>query len=258
MRVGRIQHAGHVHWVVFDADGDLEILRRAPWEGIERSGRKIGCEEISFLSPVEPSKIVCIGLNYRAHAQEMKKALPSEPVMFLKAPSAVIAHEGVVKLPPESTQVEYEGELAIVFGKRTHRVSVEKALSGVFGYTCLNDVTARDIQHRENIYARAKGFDTFCPVGPWIETEIFDPGDLELTLRVNRVVRQHSSTADMIFSVAQLVAFVSNVMTLLPGDILSTGTPSGVGQLTAGDQVEVEIERIGVLRNTVALATCEI
>ncbi len=198
-----------------------------------------------------PTKIVAIGQNYRAHAAEMGKELPEEPLLFLKAPSALLAPGGTVRLPAQSSRVEHEGELALVIGRTATRVTAGQALDHVLGYTCLDDVSARDIQRREKVYARAKGFDTFCPVGPWLETGIADPQALDLELRVNGAVRQRGTTADMIFPVAEVIAFVSHIMTLLPGDLVTTGTPPGVGPLAAGDAVEVEIGGIGVLRHSV-------
>ncbi|HWT83699.1 MAG TPA: fumarylacetoacetate hydrolase family protein, partial [Candidatus Methylomirabilis sp.] len=175
-----------------------------------------------------------------------------EPLLFLKAPSALLPPGGTVVVPRQSSRVEHEGELALVIGATAARVSASHALEYVKGFTCLDDVTARDIQAREKVYTRAKGFDTFCPVGPWLETEISDPQALALELRVNGKLRQRGSTADMIFPVAEVIAFISHVMTLYPGDLITTGTPPGVGPLVPGDAVEVEIAGIGVLAHTVA------
>lgn len=202
------------------------------------------------LVPCEPSKIICIGLNYRQHAEEMGKAIPEEPLVFSKPPSSLLADQGEIVLPLESEEVHYEGELAVVIGRRCRRVKAQDAASVIFGYTLLNDVTARDLQRKDVQYTRGKGFDTFAPVGPRIVTGL-DPNALEIELRVNGEVRQSSPVSDMIFSVAQIIEHVSAVMTLEPGDIIATGTPSGVGALKHGDVVEVEIAEIGVLRNTV-------
>lgn len=197
-----------------------------------------------------PSKIIGIGVNYRAHALEMGKGLPEEPLMFLKPRSAMIPHEGEIERPGGYERVDFEGELGVVIGRRAKRVSVADAMSTVMGLCCVNDVTVRDLQKKDVQFTRAKGFDTFCPIGPHIATGV-DPSNLKLVTRVNGVVRQDSSTADLIFDVPTLISFVSQHMTLEPGDVISTGTPAGVGNLAPGDVVEVEIEQVGVLRNRV-------
>lgn len=202
------------------------------------------------LVPCEPSKIICIGLNYRQHAEEMGKAIPDAPLVFSKPPSSLLADQGEIVLPLESQEVHYEAELAVVIGRRCRRVKAADAESVIFGYTLLNDVTARDLQRKDVQYTRGKGFDTFAPVGPRIVTGL-DPNALTIQLRVNGELRQSSPVSDMIFSVAQIIEHVSAAMTLEPGDIIATGTPSGVGELKHGDVVEVEIAEIGVLRNTV-------
>jgi 2-keto-4-pentenoate hydratase/2-oxohepta-3-ene-1,7-dioic acid hydratase in catechol pathway len=200
-----------------------------------------------------PSKIVGIGLNYRAHAAEMKKPLPDEPLLFLKPPSALIGPGEPIVRPAGYARVDHEGELAIVIGKRATRVPRARALDFVRGYTCLNDVTVRDLQIKDVQYTRAKGFDSFCPVGPRV-AEGLDPSRLRVQTRVNGVVRQDGTTADLIFDVPTLVEFVSQVMTLEEGDLITTGTPPGVSNLVPGDQVEIEIEGIGVLANPVVAA----
>jgi 2-keto-4-pentenoate hydratase/2-oxohepta-3-ene-1,7-dioic acid hydratase in catechol pathway len=199
---------------------------------------------------VTPSKIVGVGLNYRAHAAEMGKPLPEEPLLFLKPPSAMIAPGTAIVRPSGYARVDYEGELCIVIGKRATRVKRERALDHVRGYTILNDVTVRDLQKKDIQYTRAKGFDTFCPVGPRV-AEGLDPGKLAIATRLNGQTKQSSTTADMIFDVPAIIAFVSRVMTLEEGDLITTGTPPGVGNLTPGDTVEIEIEGIGVLSNPV-------
>ncbi|HEY5944847.1 MAG TPA: fumarylacetoacetate hydrolase family protein [Kofleriaceae bacterium] len=199
---------------------------------------------------LRPSKIVGIGQNYRAHAAEMGKGIPEEPLMFLKPSTAVIADGMPIERPSGYERVDYEGELGVVIGKRAHRVTREQALDFVEGYVCVNDVTVRDLQKKDGQWTRAKGFDTFCPIGPRVVPGL-DPTNLRITTRVNGVVKQDSSTSDLIFDVATLIAFVSQHMTLEPGDVISTGTPSGVGPLSPGDVVEVEIAGIGVLRNPV-------
>jgi 2-keto-4-pentenoate hydratase/2-oxohepta-3-ene-1,7-dioic acid hydratase in catechol pathway len=202
---------------------------------------------------LRPTKIVGIGVNYRAHALEMGKGLPEEPLVFLKPPSALIGDGQPIVRPAGYERVDYEGELGVVIGKRAQRVSRERALEFVAGFTCVNDVTVRDLQKKDGQWARAKGFDSFCPAGPRVVPGL-DPSALKITTRVNGAVRQDSTTADLIFDVPTIVAFVSAHMTLEEGDLITTGTPSGVGNLAVGDVVEVEIEGIGVLRNPVIAA----
>jgi 2-keto-4-pentenoate hydratase/2-oxohepta-3-ene-1,7-dioic acid hydratase in catechol pathway len=197
-----------------------------------------------------PSKIIGIGVNYRAHAIEMGKRPPEEPLMFLKPPSAMIPHGGQIRRPAGFAQVHHEAELGVVIGTRCSRVPRDRALDVVMGYTCVNDVTVRELQAKDGQWARAKGFDTFCPVGPQIVGGL-DPSNLRIQCRVNGTTRQDSTTADMIFDVPALIAFCSEYFTLEPGDIISTGTPSGVANLDVGDVCEIEIEGIGVLRNEV-------
>lgn len=215
------------------------------------TGKTHSLNEIRLLPPSTPSKIVAVGLNYRDHAEEMGSALPEEPRIFLKPATAVIGHKDIIRYPSHmSSHVDYEGELAIVIGKRARNVEENEALDYVLGYTCLNDITARDLQARDIQFTRAKGFDTFAPMGPVIETEI-DPGDLEISTYLNGERKQHSRTSNLIFKIPTIVSFVSKVMTLLPGDVISTGTPSGVGPVKSGDKLDVEIEGIGVLTNYV-------
>ncbi len=198
------------------------------------------------------TKIVAIGRNYAEHAKELGNEPPSEPIMFLKPPSALLPHEGTIVRPPQSQRVDYEGELAIVIGKRARNVRADRWRDFVKGFTCANDVTARDLQKKDVQFTRGKSFDTFCPLGPCIETDL-DPANLALVTRVNGEVRQNGRTSMMIFSCPAIVEFVTSVMTLEPGDVILTGTPSGVGPLQAGDTVEVEIEGIGILHNHVAV-----
>lgn len=205
---------------------------------------------VKFLPPVEPTKIVAVGLNYIDHANELGIPVPEEPVIFLKPPSAVIGDLDPIVLPRLSSRVDYEGELAVVIGRRCRNVPKEKAKDVILGYTCFNDVTARDLQRKDGQWTRAKSFDTFAPVGPYI-AEIEDASDLRIETRVNGEVRQRSSTSNMIFDVFTLVEFISSIMTLEKGDLIATGTPAGIGKLKDRDLVEVEIEGIGVLRNPV-------
>ncbi len=208
-------------------------------------------EEVKLLAPIAPSKIVCVGRNYADHAHELGNAVPAEPLLFLKAPSSIIADNETIELPEASSRVEHEGELAVVIGRRARRITAnENPFDYVLGYTCLNDVTARDLQKKDVQFTRGKSFDTFCPVGPFIVTDL-DPSALAIETRVNNDVRQRGNTRDMIFPVAHLLRYISEQMTLEAGDLIATGTPAGVGPLSSGDTVEIEIERIGTLRNTV-------
>jgi 2-keto-4-pentenoate hydratase/2-oxohepta-3-ene-1,7-dioic acid hydratase in catechol pathway len=213
--------------------------------------KTIPISEVKLLAPVAPSKIVCVGRNYREHAAELGNKMPEEPLLFLKAPSAVIGSGDCIELPPQSQQVEHEGELGVVISRVAKKLSEDDdPLSYVFGYTCVNDVTARDLQRKDVQFTRAKSFDTFCPVGPFI-VDGLDPLNLFVTTRVNGTVKQSGRTADMAFSVPFLIRYISNIMTLYPGDLIATGTPAGVSPMKDGDTVEVEIEGIGTLRNTV-------
>lgn len=206
--------------------------------------------DVKVLPPVVPSKIVAVNLNYDSRAAEVGTTRPDIPPIFLKPPSAILAHEEEIVLPPQSQQVEHEAELAVVMGRRARWVSVEDALKFVWGYTCANDVTARDLEQRDSHFTRGKGFDTFCPLGPFVSSDV-DPADVVITCSVNNQLRQMTSTREMTFSVPQLIAFISSVMTLEPGDVILTGTCAGVGLLAAGDVVQVEIEGIGKLVNPV-------
>lgn len=217
----------------------------------ERGNQSVPLEEVMFLAPVTPSKIVCVGRNYREHAAELGNKMPAEPLLFLKAPSSVIGSGECIELPPESSQVEHEGELGVVIGQQAYRIREdEDALSYILGYTCVNDVTARDLQRKDVQFTRAKSFDTFCPVGPFI-VDGLDPLDLIVITRVNGVQKQSGRTSDMAFSVSFLIRYIANIMTLNPGDLIATGTPAGVSPMKDGDVVEVEIEGIGVLRNKI-------
>jgi 2-keto-4-pentenoate hydratase/2-oxohepta-3-ene-1,7-dioic acid hydratase in catechol pathway len=201
--------------------------------------------------PIRPSKIVCVGRNYREHAAELGNKMPDEPLLFLKAPSAIISSGEEIVLPSASQQVEHEGELGVVIGRVARNIpSNEDPLSYVLGYTCVNDVTARDLQRKDVQFTRGKSFDTFCPVGPWIETDI-DPGNVSVETRLNGEVKQKGNTADMAFPVAFLIRYISEIMTLYPGDLIATGTPAGVSRMKPGDIVEVEVGGIGILRNQV-------
>lgn len=211
----------------------------------------ITLNEVQMLAPVAPSKIVCVGRNYVEHAAELGNKMPDEPLLFLKAPSAIIGDGDYIELPPQSQQVEHEGELAVVIGSTARNIrDDEDPLSYVLGYTCVNDVTARDLQRKDIQFTRGKSFDTFCPVGPSLVTGL-SPGNLTVTTRVNGVVKQNGNTSDMAFPVPFLIRYISNIMTLNPGDLIATGTPAGVSAMKNGDVVEIEVSGIGVLRNPV-------
>jgi 2-keto-4-pentenoate hydratase/2-oxohepta-3-ene-1,7-dioic acid hydratase in catechol pathway len=224
-------------------DGDLYLIPLA--------GRPLApLEEVELLAPVVPSKIVAVGRNYAAHAAEFDNLPPEEPLLFFKPPSAVIGPNQPIIVPALSQRVDYEAELAVIVGRRCRKVEQEEAMSYILGYSCANDVTARDLQRRDHQWTRGKGFDTFCPLGPWLVTDL-DPRGQEIVGRVNGEVRQRGYVRDLIFSIPYLLAYVSAVMTLEPGDVLLTGTPSGVGPLQSGDVVEVEVSGVGALCNPV-------
>jgi 2-keto-4-pentenoate hydratase/2-oxohepta-3-ene-1,7-dioic acid hydratase in catechol pathway len=221
-------------------------------EDIKLTGIRFPLTDIRLLAPILPSKVVCVGKNYADHAREMGGEPPEEPVIFLKPSTAVSGPRDPILRPARlSDRVDYEGELAVVIGRLCQQVTADRVAECIFGYTCGNDVTARDLQARDGQWTRAKGFDTFCPIGPWIETDA-DPGDLQITTRLNGEIKQNSRTSLLIHDVQSLVMFVSQVMTLLPGDVLLTGTPAGVGPMDKGDEVSVTIEGIGTLSNPVA------
>ncbi len=221
-------------------------------DAIRLTGISHRLDDVRLLAPVLPSKVIAVGRNYPDHAREMGGEPPAEPVLFLKPSTAVCGHGDPIRYPAAVTKrVDYEGELAVIIGRLCREVPASQAAGVIFGYTCANDVTARDLQERDGQWARAKGFDTFCPLGPWIETDA-DPANLELVTSVNGEVRQRARTSQLMHGVAALIAYASSVMTLLPGDVLLTGTPAGVGPLTDGDEVSVTIENIGTLTNPVA------
>ena len=248
-RFGRIELDEGARFVRIDGDR-AEVWTGDPWTG-SASGRSVALPEGPLLPAVTPSKILCVGRNYVAHAKEMGNEVPSEPLLFLKPPSALVGHGGVVRLPRQSERVEHEAELGVVIGRTARRVRPADALDHVFGYTCVCDVTARDLQRKDSQWTRAKGFDTFCPCGPWIETAA-DPRALRIRCTVNGATRQDGSTSRMVFPVAELVAYASEIMTLEAGDLLVTGSPEGTGPMLAGDAVTVEIDGVGVLAFSVA------
>lgn len=234
-------------WYYDDYIGPIE---GSPFSDYRRLEAVLPLDSVRLLPPVQPSKIICVGRNYVDHAKEHGVEVPEIPLLFLKPPSSLIGHRDAIVLPPQSSRVEHEAELAVVIGKRGRWIPPEEVNDYIFGYTIANDVTARDLQRKDGQWTRGKGFDTFCPVGPWIETEL-DPYDVLITCRVNDEIRQMASTRDMVFNIQQLVAFISSVMTLEPGDLILTGTPSGVGSLESGDQIAIQIEGIGELVNSV-------
>lgn len=258
MRIVRFAAARGVRYGALDGNVVRGIrspfsARRSRKERILPDGSAYALEEVKLLAPVRPSKIVAVGLNYRSHAREWKVQIPDTPLIFLKPSTAVVGPEERIVLPRGSRRVDYEGELGVVIGLRAKDVPQDRSRDYILGYVCANDVSERHMQKADGQWARAKGFDTFAPLGPWIETEI-DPGNVRLSTTLNGEVRQSASTADLIRGVSELVEFVSGVMTLLPGDVILTGTPEGVGPMKAGDVVEVTIEGIGTLRNTVTAA----
>lgn len=257
MRFQRKQCAGIEYYVQIDDQGkvvsvsqSLELLMQG--RGIQARVllEKIETSQGKILPPVPVGKIVAVGLNYKAHAEETGKDLPREPLLFMKPSTAVIAHMDPILLPPDSEEVHYEGELALIIGKTAKDVPVEKAPEYILGYTILNDVTARDIQRREGKYTRAKGYDTFAPIGPTVVTDL-DPMSCTIETRVNHEIRQQSPTNDMIFNPFQLLSFISSIMTLQPFDVITTGTPCGVGAIHHGDTVRISISGIGTLENPV-------
>lgn len=251
MRIARFSHNDAIKFGIVD-ENELVVLAGDPmFAGYDTTGERVPLSDAALLAPVIPrSKIVCVGRNYRDHAAEMGNDVPAAPMLFFKPNTAVIGPGDSISLPPQSERVDFEGELAAVIGRIAKNVSAERALDYVFGFTIANDVTARDLQQTDGQWARAKGFDTFCPLGPAIETEFDLDSGARIATRVNGDVRQDAPIGDMIFSVADIIAYASAAFTLLPGDVILTGTPAGVGPIVAGDTVEVEVTGLGTLRNT--------
>jgi 2-keto-4-pentenoate hydratase/2-oxohepta-3-ene-1,7-dioic acid hydratase in catechol pathway len=250
MKIVRIKAGVEIAYGVADTDGVL-LYRGSPFVAWEPTEVEIPWDSVQILAPVLPSKVVCVGKNYADHADEMGGSVPDEPLIFMKPATSVIGPDASVVYPASSNEVHHEAELAVVIGKVAHHVDAEDAGQYILGYTAANDVTARDLQRKDGKFTRAKGFDTFCPLGPAIETELDPLEKLAVICRVNDEVRQAGFTSDMVFGVAAILEFVTEVMTLLPGDVLLTGTPSGVGPIEPGDIVEVEVDGIGKLRNPV-------
>ncbi len=252
MRFVRYQTSGNPPQYGWHYEGAIGPIEGSPFGDYRRLEAVLPIESVRLLPPVEPSKIICIGRNYIEHAKEHGAEVPEIPLLFFKPPSSLVGHRDAIILPPQSNRVEHEAELAVVIGKTGRWIQPERVNEYIFGYTIANDVTARDLQRKDGQWTRGKGFDTFCPVGPWIETEL-DPYDVLITCRVNDEIRQMATTRDMVFTIQQLVAFISSVMTLVPGDLILTGTPAGVGLLEQGDQVQIQIEGIGELINFVRI-----
>ncbi|MFH1719208.1 MAG: fumarylacetoacetate hydrolase family protein [Planctomycetota bacterium] len=252
MRIVRFSSGGKRHYYGVLGRNTIRRLRGNPFSRIAFDGTTHNLDDVKLLAPCAPSKIVCLGLNYRSHAEETNFPIPDVPLIFLKPSTAVIGPDVEIVLPRLSRRVDYEGELGVVIGKRAKGISEDKAIEYIFGYTCFNDVSERHNQRDDGQWTRAKGYDTFAPLGPWIETEVF-PDNLMLETYLNGELRQSIRTSDLIFNVPKIVSFIAGVMTLLPGDVIATGTPSGIGRMKHGDIVEVRIEEIGTLRNTVAL-----
>ena len=250
MRIARFHLNDQIRFGVVE-DSNVKLLTGEPFEGIHFAGEEVPLSSVKLLAPVNPSKVVCIGMNYAAHAAEIGQDVPDEPLMFFKPVSAIVGPEDQIVLPRQSDQVELEVELAVVIRKQAKDITQSDVKEHVLGFTVGNDVTARDLQFTDLQWARAKGFDTFCPLGPWIETD-FDWTDTHVESRINGDVRQKSTTSDMIFDIPTLVSFVSQNLTLYPGDVILTGSPAGISRIDHGDVVECEIEGIGVLRSHVA------
>lgn len=251
MRLVRFSHGDRIATGAVEPGSDLiRVLAGTFFENPLPTGEEIPLGDVRLLAPVLPSKVIGVGRNYPAHAKELGNGVPEEPLVFLKPSTSVSGPGDAIPLPPISRRVDYEGELAVVIGRIARNVKAEEAYRSILGYTCGNDVTLRDLQEKDDQWTRAKGFDGACPLGPWIETEL-DPNDLRIETRVNGETKQSARTSEMAVGVASLIEFVTTFMTLLPGDVLMTGTPEGIGPLAPGDRVEVEVEGIGILANPV-------
>lgn len=238
-----------VYWGVVDTENQIVIpIRGNVFENFEFENRSFKMDSIDILPPVIPSKIVCVGLNYKDHAEELNMSIPEEPILFLKPSTTVIGHNDTIVAPEFCRRVDYEAELGVVISKVCKNVSVDEAKECILGYTCLNDVTERYYQNKDGQWTRAKSFDTFCPIGPWIETEI-DWRGLGVRAYLNGQIKQNSTTNNMIFGVEEIISFVSKIMTLFPGDVIATGTPPGVGEMKDNDEIVIEIDGIGALKN---------
>ncbi len=250
MRIVRFSVSGKTKYGVQEGKV-IRCLRGSPFSRITFNGTEYNLKEVKLLAPCTPSKIVCLGLNYRSHAEETNLPIPEVPLIFMKPSTAVIGPDDTIVLPSGTKRTDYEGELGVVIGKKSRAVKEEEAPGYIFGYTCFNDVSERYNQRDDGQWTRAKGYDTFAPMGPCIETEV-SPHDLKIETFLNGELRQLGCTSDFIFDVCKAVSFISGVMTLLPGDVIATGTPSGIGGMKDGDIVEISIEKIGSLRNPVS------
>ena len=247
MRIVRFRYQNKACWGILK-EKTVIFLKDSPFKAIKLSSKTISLSKVKILPPAQPSKIILVGLNYRDHAKELQMAIPREPVIFLKPPTAVIGDAQNIVYPRQVKRLDYEAELALVIKKPAKDIPPGKIKNYILGYTCLNDITARDLQKVDGQWTRSKSFDTFCPIGPWIETRL-DPANLNIRCWLNGELKQDSNTANFIFPVDYLVSYISRVMALMPGDVISTGTPSGVGPMQPGDKIEVEIEGIGKLSN---------
>lgn len=250
MKVARFSNGAEPRYGIVDGP-ELVVLKGHPLSGFDTTGERVPLKDVKLLAPTIPSKVICIGKNFAEHAAEIGEEATLEPLIFFKPSSSIVGHGDAIVLPEQSSQVELEAELTIVMGRLAKDVSEEDALDFVFGYTIANDVTARDLQLTDGQWARSKAFDTFCPLGPWIETEFLPEGQV-VESRINGEVRQHSSITKMTHNIRTIISHVSKNMTLLPGDIILTGSPAGISVISSGDLVECEIEGIGVLSNTVS------
>ncbi|MCX8028709.1 MAG: fumarylacetoacetate hydrolase family protein [Brevinematales bacterium] len=249
MKICRYSFEKKHGWGVFDTDNSIIIpIKGNIFEDFELEEKSIPSKEVRLLPPVIPNKIICIGLNYRDHAEELGMPIPEEPVLFLKPPTTIIGHGDTIVAPSFTKRVDYEAELGVVISKISKNVSIEEAKECILGYTCVNDVTERYFQNKDGQWTRAKSFDTFFPIGPWIETDI-DWKGLGIKAYLNGELKQNSTTSNMIFSVEEIISFVSKIMTLFPGDIIATGTPPGVGEMKDGDEIVIQIDGIGALKN---------
>jgi 2-keto-4-pentenoate hydratase/2-oxohepta-3-ene-1,7-dioic acid hydratase in catechol pathway len=258
MHIVRFEMQGRTGYGVLEGE-KIEVLWGTPYDGglANTIGQVLSLPEVRLLAPCEPSKIVALGINYRDHAAEFGHPIPEEPLLFLKPSTAVIGPDEDIVYPEMSRRVDYEAELAVVIGKTARQVKEADFRDYVLGYTCFNDVTARDLQKKDGQFTRSKSFDTFAPMGPWIETEIADPDNLRVEGYLNGERRQHSNTSNLVFPVATLISFISRIMTLLPGDVIATGTPSGIGPMRPGDVVEIRVEGIGTLHNRLVAGRVE-
>jgi 2-keto-4-pentenoate hydratase/2-oxohepta-3-ene-1,7-dioic acid hydratase in catechol pathway len=252
MRLVRFRFGDRIATGAVDEGSDaVRVLAGTFVEQPVPTGEEVPLDDVRLLAPVLPSKVVCLGKNYAAHAAEFDSDVPDEPLIFLKPSTSVIGPGDTIPLPSISRRVDYEGELAVVIGRLARSVRAEEAFRYILGYTCANDVTLRDLQKKDGQWTRAKGFDGSCPLGPWIQTDL-DPNDVRIETRVNGDTRQSATTAELVFGVATVIEHITTFMTLLPGDVVLTGTPEGVGRLGPGDRVEVEVDGVGVLANPVA------